>query len=187
MLSFRCIIAGVTLIAAPVIAALTPAALADGLGQLMTKTQALNDPANSITILNAPLIVIGQGPFPQIIAGLDDITSTASTLTAQTAGMPTIPAGSDALLVFNAFRQFHHTLENLLNILTGKAGILEKIVVVGQPVANALGALKNAVDGLILALGTVDPTEAPTIMGLAEAIDGALELCISKYESIANV
>lgn len=47
-----------------VMGSLTPQQIADGLSSMTQKTQALQAPAQSITLINAPLIVIGQGPFP---------------------------------------------------------------------------------------------------------------------------
>lgn len=47
-----------------VMGALTPQQIADGLSSITQKAQALQAPAQSITILNAPLVAIGQGPFP---------------------------------------------------------------------------------------------------------------------------
>lgn len=103
--------------ASTAMAAATPQQIADGINSLTQKSSALQGPAQSITILNAPLIVIGQGPFPQIIAGFTDIVSTATVLISQLAGTQPIqkrgemehardlsPRGADADLVFNAFR-----------------------------------------------------------------------------------
>lgn len=47
-----------------VIAAASPQQVADGIKSLTQKSQDLQGPAQSITIVNTPLIVIGQGPFP---------------------------------------------------------------------------------------------------------------------------
>jgi hypothetical protein len=64
MVSFRSLVAGVACLAAPVMAALTPLQISDGLKKVTQLSRDLQGPAQSITILNAPLIVIGQGPFP---------------------------------------------------------------------------------------------------------------------------
>ncbi len=45
---------------------LTPAQVVSNIRTLTTKSQALQAPAQSITIINGPLIVIGQGPFPTV-------------------------------------------------------------------------------------------------------------------------
>lgn len=50
-------------------AALTPAQVVNNIKMLTQKSQALQGPANSITIVNGPLIVIGQGPFPTVRGG----------------------------------------------------------------------------------------------------------------------
>ena len=64
MVSLRSLIAGVVLVAAQVTAVFTPAQLTAGLNQLASKSQALQSTANGITLLNAPLIIVGLGPFP---------------------------------------------------------------------------------------------------------------------------
>lgn len=47
-----------------VTAATTPQQVVEGFRLLTQKAQALEPVANSINIINAPLIAIGQGPFP---------------------------------------------------------------------------------------------------------------------------
>lgn len=47
-----------------VIAAVTPQQVVGNIQALTTKSQALQAPAQSITIINGPLIIIGLGPFP---------------------------------------------------------------------------------------------------------------------------
>jgi hypothetical protein len=64
MVSLRSLIAAAALIAAPVMAAVTPTQLTDGIKKVTMQSQMLQADAQSITILNAPLIIIGQGPFP---------------------------------------------------------------------------------------------------------------------------
>jgi hypothetical protein len=60
-------------------AALTAPQIVDNLNMLTTKSRNLQIPANQISIINGPLIVIGLGPFPQIIAGFADIVQTGTT------------------------------------------------------------------------------------------------------------
>lgn len=64
MVSLRSLVAGAALMAAPIMAALTPAQIVDGTNSLTEKSRALLGPAESINLVNSPLIVIGQGPFP---------------------------------------------------------------------------------------------------------------------------
>lgn len=47
-----------------VFAAATPDQISAGLKSLTQKAANLQGPAQSISIINAPLIIIGQGPFP---------------------------------------------------------------------------------------------------------------------------
>ncbi len=65
MVSLRYLVTGaIALMAVTVNAAATPQQIADGIKSIAQKSQALQAPAQSISIINAPLIVIGQGPFP---------------------------------------------------------------------------------------------------------------------------
>lgn len=42
----------------------TPAQVVSNIEMVTQKSQALQAPARSITIINGPLIAVGQGPFP---------------------------------------------------------------------------------------------------------------------------
>ncbi|KAI0515031.1 hypothetical protein F5B22DRAFT_656519 [Xylaria bambusicola] len=179
------------------LAALSPQQIADGIKLITAKSQALQAPAQSITLLNAPLITVGQGPFPKIIAGFTDITSTGNTLIAQLAGTGPIQKrgekehprdlvarGPDADLVFGAFREFVAVHQALLNILIGKAGLLEKVPVIGQPVATALRGVEGVVDTIAIDLIGLLQSHAPDVTSDANSLDNTLQLTISKYDSI---
>lgn len=56
--------ASVAALAAPINAVLTPAQIVGSIQLLTAKSQMLQTPAQSITLLNAPLIVFGLGPLP---------------------------------------------------------------------------------------------------------------------------
>ncbi|RWA14324.1 hypothetical protein EKO27_g816 [Xylaria grammica] len=198
---FSKIFAGLAM-ASSAMAALSPQQIADGIKSITTKSQALQAPAQSITILNAPLIAIGQGPFPTLIAGFQDIVSTGNTLIAQLAGTGPItkrdekehardlsPRGPDADLVFGAFRehlQFVAVHQALLNILIGKAGLLEKIPIIGQPVATVLRAVEGVVDTIAIDLIGLTQSRANDLTSDANSLDNTLQLTISKYDSIST-
>ncbi|KAI0112456.1 hypothetical protein GGR51DRAFT_557038 [Nemania sp. FL0031] len=187
---FSKIFTGIAL-ASTAMAAATPQQIADGIKSITQKSQELQAPAQSITILNAPLIVIGQGPFPQLIAGFTDIVSTATALTAQLPGTPPIQKraekehardlnsrGADADL----FVRVHQVL---LNILIGKAGILEQVPVIGQPVATVLRQVEGVVDTIAITLINLTEARANDISSDADSLGNTLDLAISKYEGIS--
>jgi len=64
MVSLRFLTASAISVAAPLVLALTAQEIVGNINELTTLSQALQAPAQSITILNGPLILIGQGPFP---------------------------------------------------------------------------------------------------------------------------
>jgi len=65
MVNFRVIAtSALALFAVPALSAITPAQMVTNIRTLTTKSQALQSPAQQITIISGPLIIIGQGPFP---------------------------------------------------------------------------------------------------------------------------
>lgn len=93
----------------------SPAQIVETIKELTQKAQALQAPAQSINLTNGPLIIIGQGPFPQIISGLVDIVSTTTTEIKQMndSGNSPVAAGSDSDAIFEAYREastFHLTV-----------------------------------------------------------------------------
>jgi hypothetical protein len=105
MVSFRNLFTAAVALSVPIAAQTTPAQVVSNIQMLTQKSQALQTPAQQISIINGPLILIGQGPFPQIIIGFTDIVTTATTALAQMQGMPPVPAGEQSDAIFNAFRE----------------------------------------------------------------------------------
>ncbi|KAK4167931.1 hypothetical protein QBC43DRAFT_229374 [Cladorrhinum sp. PSN259] len=186
MVSIRSLFtSAVAMMALPVMGALTPAQIADGIKTLTTKSQALQPAAQSITLVNAPLIIIGQGPFPKLIVGFTDIVSTATAIIGQFDGTAPITSDADAKTVFDSFRAFVRVHQELLNILIGKAGILEKVPFVGQPIATVLRQVESVVDTISITLiNTVEP-KANDLMTEANSLGSTLDLAIQKYEGIS--
>jgi len=64
MVSLRALAVSAITFAVPLVSALTAQEIVSNVNALTTKSQALQAPAQSINIINGPLILIGQGPFP---------------------------------------------------------------------------------------------------------------------------
>jgi hypothetical protein len=105
MVAIRNFFTAAMALAAPISAALTATQMSDNIKMITIKSQALQAPAQSITIVNGPLIIIGQGPFPEIITGFQDIITTVTTAIAQMQGSKPVTATADATLIFNSFRE----------------------------------------------------------------------------------
>lgn len=105
MVAIRNLFTAALALATPIAAAITPAQTVDNIKLLTQKSQALQAPAQSITVINGPLIVIGQGPYPQIIAGFTDIVTTVTTAIAQMEGSSPVPAGAESDAIFDAYRE----------------------------------------------------------------------------------
>ncbi|KAK3896693.1 hypothetical protein C8A05DRAFT_20386 [Staphylotrichum tortipilum] len=183
MVSLRSLVAGAALIAAPVMAALTPTQLTSGLDSLKKLALALQEPASQITIVSAPLIIIGQGPFPAVIMGITQMVSTGTVLISESRGTPAI-AGEDADLVYSSFAGFAKTTQDFLNIMIGKAGILTKVPFIGQPVAASLRQLEGVVDTITIFVIDTVKTKAEDLTATANSLGDSLDLCIKQYEGL---
>lgn len=73
--------------------------------ELIQKSQALQGPAQSIDNMNGHLVMIGQGPYPGIINGLDDIVKTTTTALRSMRGMPPVAAGDNSNAIVQAYRE----------------------------------------------------------------------------------
>ena len=62
MVSFRSLVAGVALVMAPVVSAITALEFSQGIDTLTAMSTELQGPANSISIASAPLPIPGQDP-----------------------------------------------------------------------------------------------------------------------------
>ncbi|KAI0968509.1 hypothetical protein F4678DRAFT_443181 [Xylaria arbuscula] len=182
------------------IASLTPQQISDGINLITQKSQALEAPAQSITLANGALIIIGQGPFVEIIAGFADIVSTANTLIDELPGTAPITKrsetderehprdmiarGSDAQQVRAAFLDFVAVHQALLNILIGKAGLFSLVPGVGVPVATALRGVEAVVDSIAVSLIQLIQDPTADITADANSLDATLTLAINEYSSL---
>jgi len=166
-------------------AAVTPAQAVDNINALTAKSQALQAPAQSITIINGPLIVIGLGPFPQIISGFADIVSTATSSIAAMQGSPDVTSATDATNIANAFREFVRVHQVLLNILIGKAGLFSTVPLIGQPVAAVLRQIESVVDTIAFALIDMVESQAADLSNQQGSLDMTLQTAINSYDGLS--
>ncbi|EUC47811.1 hypothetical protein COCMIDRAFT_3288 [Bipolaris oryzae ATCC 44560] len=184
MVSIRNIFTAALALAAPISAAITPAQMVDNIKMVTAKSQALQAPAQSITIVNGPLIVIGQGPFPQIIAGFTDIVTTVTVAIAQMDGSQPVKAGAQADAIFDAFREFVRVHQALLNILIGKAGLFTTVPFIGQPVAAVLRQIESVVDTIAFAIIDLVQSRAADLQREANSLGATLDVCINSYQGL---
>ncbi|KAK3292378.1 uncharacterized protein B0H64DRAFT_376920 [Chaetomium fimeti] len=153
------------------VAQLKSTVVVENIQVLTVKSQKLIQPAKELSILNAPLLFIGQGPWPKIIIGLGDIVTTITLdVTAMSTGPKAKYVGSEATAIADAFRLFVKTHRELLDILISVGGFITKIPMVGPPVAAVLRSIERVVD--TLARGIIDTLEASVAAALRTDYDG---------------
>ncbi|KAG9375524.1 hypothetical protein A1F94_013899 [Pyrenophora tritici-repentis] len=144
MVAFRNIITAALALATPITAAISAAEVTVNIKVVTQKSMALQQPAQSISLVNGPLILIGQGPFPKLIFGFADIVTTA------TAAIFRCKACPRSLLAQPPMQSSRHSFvrvhQALLNILIGKAGLFQAVPFIGQPIAAVLRQIEGVVD-----------------------------------------
>ncbi|KAK2031159.1 hypothetical protein LX32DRAFT_681291 [Colletotrichum zoysiae] len=169
-----------------VVSQLTPANVVDNIKTLTMKSQALQAPAKEITIVSGPLIIVGQGPFPKLIAGFTEIVTIATTAIPAMQAMPPVPAGQQSDAIFDAFREFVRVHQVLLNILIGKAGLFSVVPFIGAPVAAVLRQIEAVVDTVAFILINNVQSRANDLKLEADSLGGTIDISISKYQGIAG-
>ncbi|KZM21325.1 uncharacterized protein EKO05_0008897 [Ascochyta rabiei] len=185
MVSFRKLFVSAAALAVPVSAFLTPAQIVSTINVITTKSQALQVPAQSITLLNAPLIVVGLGPLPQIIFGFTDIVVTATGAIAQLPGTPTVLPGAPSDAIFDAFREFVRVHQVLLNILIGKAGLFNAVPFIGAPVSAALRQIEKVVDAIAFGLINLVQSRASDLQAQATSLKVTIDVAVDSYDGIS--
>ncbi|WYZ42166.1 hypothetical protein EsH8_V_001061 [Colletotrichum jinshuiense] len=165
--------------------AITPEQMVTNIQSLTSKSQALQAPAQSINIINGPLIVVGLGPFPPIIAGFADIITTTTTAIATMQGSSPVPAGAPSDAIFNAFKEFVRVHQVLLNILIGKAGLFQTVPLIGAPVAGVLRQLEAIVDTVALGIIDLVQSRANDLQTEANKLSGTITIAINSYDGLS--
>ncbi|TQN70703.1 hypothetical protein CSHISOI_04870, partial [Colletotrichum shisoi] len=167
-----------------VLGQITPVQVVKNIELITTKSQALIAPAQSINVINGALIIIGQGPFPKIIAGFTDIVTTATVALTQMQGMPPVPAGAESDAIFEAVRTFVKIHQQLLNVLIGKAGLLSTVPIVGGPVAAVLRVVEDVVDTFAFALIDGVQSRAKDLEAELGSLTDTIQTAIKQYEGL---
>ncbi|CAA9967114.1 hypothetical protein P3342_013549 [Pyrenophora teres f. teres] len=186
MVAFRNIITAALALATPITAAITASQVTANIKVVTQLSLDLQVPAQKISILNGPLIVIGQGPFPEIIIGFSKIVTTATAAITSMQGMPKEPAGPSTDAVFEAFREFVRVHQVLLNILIGKAGLFQTVPIIGQPVAAVLRQVEKIVDTIAFMLIATFEARSADLKAEAAKLSGSLTICIASYDGLST-
>jgi len=155
---------------------------------LTTKSSSIIPSAQQLSAFNAPLLLVGQGPWPKVILGFTDIVTTATGyITSMSAGPGVLPGepypGAEAAAIAEAFREFVSVHQDLLNILIGQGGFMSQIPFVGPPVAAVLRAVESVVDTIAFSLiDNVEETAAAAMRTDAAALSGTIDEAIAAFD-----
>ncbi|PMD29432.1 UVI-1 protein [Hyaloscypha variabilis F] len=178
---FTKVFVAITATMTSVYAQLTAPQIVSNINIVTSDSQALQAPANSINILSGPLFLIGQGPFPQIVIGFTQIVNTVTDDIQAMQGTQPFNVLSDENSILDAFTTFVEVHQELLQILIGKAGLLNDLPFVGPPVAQVLRNLESVVDTIAFALIDLVPDVAGRFTDQKNTLDVTIGQAIDAY------
>jgi hypothetical protein len=160
--------------------------LVSSIQALTGKCNALQAPANSVTVVNGPLILSKQGPYPQIISGLQDIVQVATSSYGGIGNVAPYLPGAESDSIYDAFHEFVEAHQSLLAILIAKAGLFQNMPAISSPVVEVLRSLENVLENTIVAnLITRVQSRAADFQGLASGLDVTMGNAIQAYQGLA--
>ncbi|RMJ22902.1 hypothetical protein PHISP_06221 [Aspergillus sp. HF37] len=169
---------------AAVASAIPASQVASNIDQVTTASRELQAPAKQLSVLDAPLILVGQGNFPPIVTGFTDIVQTLQVFLDQMD--PETYSGNGADVIFDSFRTFVYVHQELLNILIGKAGLFSTVPIIGQPVSAVLRALEAAIDTFVLSLIDMMESRVMDMKASAKALGSTLDTTIDAYNGLVE-
>jgi hypothetical protein len=149
----------------------------------MTMTmQQIIGPAGQLSLSNAPLLLIGQGPWVTVVTGLSSTVIQGTKAVQQVSDLKSID-GCDADAVADAYRTYVAVSQQTLAILTGKGvGLSNAIPFITPPVTAVLRQLESVNDALGLALiDRVSGDANAVVKSGAAQLDVAVEAAIDAY------
>jgi len=165
-------------------AGMTASQIVSNINIITGQSQTLQTPANSINLLSGPLFLIGQGPFPQIVVGFSQIVQTVTNDISAMSQTQPFSLESDEQSILTAFTTFVEVHQELLNILIGKAGILNDLPLVGPPVAQVLRALEGVVDTIAFNLIGLVPDVSGPFTDQKNSLDVTIGKAITAYTPV---
>jgi hypothetical protein len=158
-------------------------AVVTSLNELTTAMQQITGPAGQISASNLPLVLIGQGPVPQVITGLNSTAILASQAVAQLSALKSL-SGCNADAVTEAYQAFVGVSQQTISVLMGKAAVSAQIPFVAGPIAAALRQVESVNDALAFALIDLLPDSAGALVNAgAAALDSSLDTAISEFSN----
>lgn len=157
------------------------------LNELTRAMQQISNPANQISLVNIPLLLIGQGPVPQVITGLNSTAILAGQAVAQISALNSL-SGCDADAVADAYRAFVVVSQQTISILIGKSGQFTAAPFAASPLTAALRQVEAASDALAFALIERLPEggAGAVVKAGAGSLDGTLATAIDAYSNVGS-
>ncbi|OCL06642.1 UVI-1 protein [Glonium stellatum] len=135
----------------------------------------------AFALLVAPSFAAVTPAQIQIIAGFQDIVSTANSDISNMQGTPAVTTDADSQAIFDAFREFVRVHQALLSILIGKAGLFSDVPLIGAPVAAVLRSVEGVVDTIAFGLIDMVQSESADIASQQASLDQSLTQAITAY------
>ncbi|KAK4212460.1 hypothetical protein QBC37DRAFT_401524 [Rhypophila decipiens] len=131
---------------------LTADEVATSIGTLTAKSQSLIEPAGTLSLANAAFLLLGEGPWAQVLDGLNDISETAKKEIVYMQTVEKSPAkfaGEEAQLIGDALKGLVKVVTELVDALVKQLEVVDKIPIIGQVVSPVLELVNTLLDNFL--------------------------------------
>ncbi|RMJ06537.1 hypothetical protein CDV36_013869 [Fusarium kuroshium] len=163
---------------------ISPGQLIRGIDDLIHKTEDLIQPADQLSIADAPKLLFGSGPFFEVITGLRDVTRLTTDIGGSLSGAAKGTFdGKDGDQIVASVKKLSDTFGDLLDAFLEKADIFN-IPFVSTPFRLAIALTKHAFQeftGTII--GTLSGQQANDARSSVQCVDGKFTKTITITEN----
>jgi len=174
-----------TAYSAAVPAQITPDQIKVALDGLRSKATAVKTPIDRIADGSATQFLTGGGPYPAVIAGLQDIAVNSQGLAVLLQNAPNIPSGSGANAVIAAYQAFAQAQQAALNTLNERVNTFPPNPTVAAPLSGVLQNLQVGVTNLFNTLtARLTTQDAPQVQQPQNALQDLLNQLTSTLSNL---
>ncbi|KAI8683477.1 hypothetical protein NCS57_00011900 [Fusarium keratoplasticum] len=164
---------------------ISPGQLIRSIDDITKSTEALIKPAGQLSIADAPKLILGSGPFFDIITGLRDVTRlTTDVGRSLTGAAKGTFDGKDGDQIVASVKKLSNTFSDLLDAFLDKANIFGDFPIVGTPFRIAIALTKRAFNDFTgTIINTLSGSQANDARSSAQGVDGKFTRTITITEN----
>ena len=152
------------------------------LNQFAARSEELAGPASELSLENAPLMLEGKGPWPEVIQGLGEFVTAAAAGSSKMS--PTSYNEKDSAAIAEASEHFVTAQTELLDTLASKAELVKKLPFVAPEVGAVLKLVESATDSIaVILIDSVHESAHDTLQEELDILNESIDNAVAAYSA----